>query len=155
MFRKKELGEKLYRMKEVKPISRESFEKYGYVIGFPEECSDIYYVVTSEEKEPWRIAVFRFSDREIRRLECHPASMESFEPIKGIAVLAVAEHDHPEEYEVFILERPVCLKKGIWHQVLSLTGETQVKITENDAISSVFYELDKPVKILAGQEAIK
>lgn len=137
-------------MKALQSIHKETFKKYGTVLEFPEDCSGQFYIVTEEKKEPWRLAVFRYTNKEIQRLECHPASMESFEPLSGITVLAVGEHDKPEDYEVFVLDKPVCLKKGVWHQVLSLTDEAQVKIAENLEVCSEFYDLEKPVKVWAG-----
>lgn len=74
-------------------------------------------------------------------------SLESFEPLQGITVLIVAAHDTPEEYEAFILDKPVCLYKGIWHQVLSLTDEAQVKIAENLEVVSEFFDLQKEILV--------
>ena len=79
-----------------------------------------------------------------------PASRESFEPLHGLTVLVVATHENPEEYEAFILDKPVCLKKGIWHQVLALTEEAQVKIVENLEVQSEFYDLEKAIHVLVG-----
>ena len=76
-----------------------------------------------------------------------PYSKESFEPLKGISVLLVAEHEKPEDYHAFLLDKPICLKKGVWHQVLSLTAEAEVKITENLEVSSEFYSPEKPIWI--------
>ena len=53
----------------------------------------------------------------------------------------------PENWEAFLLEQPVCLEKGIWHQVLALTEEASVKITENLDVESVFYKMEVPVKV--------
>lgn len=137
-------------MRALQSIHRETFEKYGTVLEFPENCSEQFCVVTTEDAQPWRLAVFRYTNKEIQRLECHPASLESFEPLSGITVLVVGEHDRPKEYEVFVLDKPVCLKKGIWHQVLALTDEAQVKIAENLEVNSEFYDLEKPMKVLFG-----
>lgn len=137
-------------MKLLQSIHKETFEKYGDVLEFPNDCTEPFYIVTKEENEPWRLAVFRYSNKEIGRMECHPTSLESFEPLCGITVLVVAEHERPEEYEAFLLDKPVCLKKGIWHQVLALTDEAQVKIAENLEVSSRFYDLEKPVKVIVG-----
>ena len=71
--------------------------------------------------------------------------METFEPLAGVTVLLVAEHETPEEYRAFVLDKPVCLKKGVWHQVLSLTPEASVKITENKDVYSEFYDLSQEV----------
>lgn len=96
----------------------------------------------TDNSNSWRIAVFRYTNKSIKIIENHPISKESFEPLKGVTVLLVAEHDCPENYRAFILGKPVCLKKEIWHQVLALTSEAEVKITENLNVESVFYEYD-------------
>ena len=59
-----------------------------------------------------------------------------FEPLHGLTVLLVAEHETPDAWRAFILDKPVCLKKGVWHQTLSLTDEATVKIS-----SAVRYEV--------------
>ena len=62
-------------------------------------------------------------------------------------MLLVAEHDKSEEFEAFLLDKPVCLYKGIWHQVLSLTDEAQVKIAENLEVNSEFFNFEKEIEI--------
>ena len=69
---------------------------------------------------------------------------------EGKRVLLVAEHETPENCHAFILDKPVVLKKGIWHQTLALTPEAQVKITENIEVESVFYTYDKPKQVYLG-----
>lgn len=128
-------------------IHRENFEKYGKVLEFTEDCREPFEIIITEEKEPWRLAVYRYTDKTVKRMECHPYSLESFEPLKGLTVLIVAEHDRPHEYKAFILDKPVCLYKGIWHQVLALTDEAQVKIAENLEVVSEFYELETEVGV--------
>lgn len=137
-------------MVKLQSIHKESFEKFGSVLEFSKECQEPFEIIITEEKEPWRLAVFRYTNKTVRRMECHPLSLESFEPLLGLTVLIVAEHDRPQEYEAFILDKPVCLKKGIWHQVLALTDEAQVKIAENLEVSSEFYDLDKDIEVLVG-----
>lgn len=131
----------------IQSIDRERFKKFGYVLEFPENEEKPFYIVAEEEREPWRLAVFRYSSKSVNVLECHPASMESFEPLKGLTVLIVAEHDRPSQHEAFVLDKPVCLYKGIWHQVLSLTDEAQVKIAENLEVTSEFYDLECEVSV--------
>lgn len=137
-------------MRKLQSIHRETFARFGEVLEFPEGFAEPFCIITTERSEPWRLAVFRYTNKEIQRMECHPASKESFEPLSGFTVLVVAEHDEPEAYEAFILDKPVCLKKGIWHQVLSLTDEAQVKITENLEVSSEFYDLEEAVQVILG-----
>lgn len=131
----------------LKSIHRETFEKYGKVLEFTKDHEEPFEIVITEEKEPWRLAVFRYRNKTIQKMECHPTSLESFEPLEGVTVLVVAEHDKPKEYEAFILDKPVCLYKGIWHQVLSLTDEAQVKIAENLEVNSEFFELEKEIAV--------
>ena len=134
-------------MGRLKSIHKEEFEKFGKVLEFSEGNSDTpFEIVITEEKEPWRLAVFRYRNKTVKRMECHPTSLESFEPLQGLTVLIVAEHERPEAYEAFILDKPVCLYKGIWHQVLALTDEAQVKITENLEVTSEFYDFEKEIE---------
>ena len=128
-------------------IHKETFEKYGKVLEFSDQCTEPFEIVITEEKEPWRLAVFRYRNKTVKRMECHPLSLESFEPLTGLTVLIVAEPGHPEEYRAFILDKPVCLYKGIWHQVLSLTDEAQVKIAENLEVVSEFHDLEHEVAV--------
>lgn len=137
-------------MKTLQYVQRETFLPYGEVLEFPAGIEETFCIITTEEKEPWRLAVFRYTNKEIQRMECHPTSRESFEPLHGLTVLVVATHENPEEYEAFILDKPVCLKKGIWHQVLALTEEAQVKIVENLEVQSKFYDLEKAIHVLVG-----
>lgn len=134
-------------MCQLQSIHQETFAKYGKVLEFTKDCKEPFEIVITEEKEPWRIAMFRYSNRAIKKIENHPYSQESFEPVNGITVLLVAEHDTPEKYEAFILDKPICLYKGIWHQVLSITEEAQVKITENLEVVSEFFEFTEDLTV--------
>ncbi len=126
-------------------ISKESFIKYGSILEFDPNFHGEFSIIVEEADSPWRLAVFRFNNREIDRMERHPSSKESFEPLSGAAVLMVAEAETPEKFRAFFLDKPICLHKGIWHQVLSLTPEASVKITENLEVSAEFYNLEVPM----------
>ena len=132
-------------------VSAQAFAPFGSVIEFPEDFEDIFYIVETDTENPWRVAVFRYTNKEIRTIECHPTSKETFEPLHGVTVLLVSEHDTPDDYRAFLLDKPICLKKGVWHQTLSLTDEAVVKITENLEVESVFHELKEPVTVYLGQ----
>lgn len=131
-------------------VHKENFAKYGRALEFSADCREPFEIVITEEREPWRLAVFRYRNKSVKRLECHPTSLESFEPLNGMTVLIVAEHDRPAEYEAFLLDKPVCLYKGIWHQVLSVTDEAQVKIAENLEVNSEFYDLEREIFVNVG-----
>ncbi|MGN0285866.1 MAG: hypothetical protein ACI4ET_14140, partial [Bilifractor sp.] len=58
----------------------------------------------------------------------------------------------PEEYHVFLLNKPVILNKGVWHQTLTLTDVSEVKITENLDVYSDFYDLPYEVRTGLSEE---
>lgn len=126
-------------------ITEETFAPYGSVIKFPEEDKSNFYIVASDNEKPWRLAVFRYNNSEIKTIECHPTSMESFEPLKGTTLLLVAKHETPDDFHVFLLDKPIILNKGVWHQTLSLTEYSEVKITENLDVYSEFRDLEKSI----------
>lgn len=132
----------------VEPLTREAFAPFGKLITFSEHPEDERFeVVIHEDTEPWRIAVFRVRIRQAERLECHPASMESFEPVSGVGVLLCAEPDHPETVRAFLLDQPVCLYKGVWHEVITLSKEALYKITENKEVVSEFHPFAHPLGV--------
>lgn len=133
---------------ELKSVTADAFQPFGNVIEFPEDFEGNFFITDTDKKNPWRVAVFRYSNKEIKVIENHPTSKETFEPLQGVTVLLVAEHETPEEYQAFLLDKPICLKKGVWHQTLAITPEASVKITENLEVESVFYEYDTPKKVL-------
>ena len=134
---------------ELENITIESFAPYGYVLEFTPEMTKDFHVIVREEKDPWRLAILRFDRHNVESLENHPGSMESFEPLEGSSVLFVAEHDHPDKIRAFFLDKPICLYKGIWHDVLALSATAKVKITENLEVTSEKHTLAKPLGIFA------
>lgn len=134
----------------VQQLTQESFSAFGKVIEFSSHPQDERFeVVLYEEKEPWRIAVFRVKQRTTTRLECHPTSMESFEPMHGTGILLVAAPQTPCQQYAFLLDKPICLYKGVWHEVITLSEESIYKITENKDVSSEFYPLPQPIGLAA------
>ena len=128
----------------IKNITKDGFKPYGTVIEFSANPEDPRFeVVLTEPNHPWRLAVLRVVEKEFDTLECHTMSLESFEPVSGTGLIIVAEHDKPEQFEVFLLDKPVCLNKGVWHQMITLSEETIVKIAENLEVSSEFYSVGK------------
>jgi len=127
--------------KNITNITAEAFSKYGTVIEFTPKMYDGWEILVREEKSGWRIALLEFTRKTTKILENHPTSKESFEPVKGTAILIAAENGTPESFEVFLLDKSVCLNEGIWHQVISLSEVSQVKITENLEVTCEYYNL--------------
>ena len=131
---------------EIKNITIGDFSKYGVIIDLTPHCSGGWEILVKSENTGWRIAVLEFSTKTARNLECHPLSKESFEPLSGTALLILALNDNPQDFEVFLLDKPVCLNEGIWHQVISCSEASKVKITENLEVTSEYYELNGEIK---------
>lgn len=145
----------------LRTIDPDSFAPYGDVLVLtnpdPERLqqgrSEFRIISRSADPTGWRIAVLAIRNREITRLERHPTTLESFEPMTGLAVICVAPPDNPDAVEAFVLDQPVCLKKGVWHDVLTLTKEAMIKIAENLEVTGDFRQLREPLRpVLRGSD---
>lgn len=93
----------------------------------------------------WRIAYLIVRDKVIYRLEQHPGTFESFEPVKGETLLYLARNRNSKKIECFYLDKPVILDKGVWHAVATLNGESEIKITENSKVKCIYWCLGFPL----------
>lgn len=122
----------------IRKITPESFAAFGTVLDFSGPAG--WEIVVEEDSPGWRIALLEYGARPVTRLECHPASRESFEPVRGTGLLLTAPPEHPEKIEAFLLDCPICLFRGVWHQVVALGERAMVKITENREVTSQYVE---------------
>jgi ureidoglycolate hydrolase len=136
----------------IEALDPDAFAPFGVLITRPGRHGDGWYdVVIEEAASPWKIAVYEFDRRGTTRLENHPTSKESFEPLTGVGLLIVAPPGAPEDWRVFLLDQSVCLYEKVWHQVVSLSAYAQVKITENIAVTSEFHDFaDELRPVMAG-----
>ncbi len=129
----------------IRNIEANNFKKYGWVIEYPDKSKEdkkknLFRIVLKEPRGlGWRIAYLIVRDKVVDKLEQHPQSYESFEPVKGRSVLFVSESRDFKKIKSFYLDKPVILKKKIWHGIVSLTNETEVKITENAKVKCVYW----------------
>jgi len=136
------------------PITAETFKTYGKLIEYPDKNSkgtlrNLWRVVHyAPNKNGWRSAYLILRDRSIGRLECHPTSDESFESIKGKALFFVSHTKKLDQIECFILDRPIILFKGVWHGLITMESETEIKITEDLKISCRYWPLGFRIKNL-------
>ena len=135
-----------------KKLTASNFRKFGYIIQWegPEnkqESNQFRIVLNDYKAKGWRIAYLIVRKKQTNFLERHPYSYESFEPIKGKAILFVCTHKNMGPIEAFILDKPIILHKGIWHNVLSTTKETHIKITENSEVKLIKQPLLKMLKV--------
>ena len=134
-------------MSKLKKIEPKSFKKYGKIIDYgtkenKKNVRNLWRIVHNAESENgWRIAYLILREKTISRLEKHLHSDETFEPIKGNAILFVSKYKNSDKIECFILDKPIILYKGIWHAVLKIDKECEIKITENDKVSCEYWDL--------------
>lgn len=135
-------------IKRIQNINHDTFRLYGYFIEYDSQKSEGFQVVLKETgKVGWRIAVSKITKNKVRMLGKHPNSMESFEPLSGVTILLVALPETPENFEVFLLDRPVCLFPNIWHATLSLSEYSLLKVTENLEVDSDKYHFEREFEI--------
>lgn len=134
-------------------ITPGSFAPFGTVLEFDPTPADPRFEIKVEEPAaPWRMAVFCVTIRAASRLERHTASRESFTPVSGTGVLLCAAPETPGEVRAFLLDTAVCLGKGVWHEVITLTGRACYQITENLEVESEFYDFARPLGLCIGEE---
>jgi ureidoglycolate hydrolase len=139
-------------MKAIQNITKNNFGKYGTIIDFTGKADDPEFeIIITHKDDPWRIAMLRVKERDFTELENHPSSLETFEPVEGMCLLLLSLGTEESDYEVFLLDRPVCLNKGVWHGIATLTHVSEVKITENLEVDTEFYRLDKPMKVFVDE----
>jgi len=138
------------------PVARNidavNFRRYGLVIACPDRYvknkkkSIFSIVLTEPAAKGWRIAHLLLRDKAADYLERHIDSFESFEPLKGRVLLFVAKRNEPKEIRSFYLNKPIIVKKGIWHNVVTLTKEAEIKITENAQVKCRYWRLGFSLK---------
>lgn len=104
-------------------------------------------ILLKEPSKGWRIGYLILRERSIGRLERHIDSLETFEPVKGRIVIAMAKAGSPDSYELFFLDKPVVINKGIWHEVMAISPKCEIKIFENIEVRTEYYSLNKKLMI--------
>ena len=135
----------------IKKITAKSFRPYGRIIEYPNKHlkgnkRNLFRIVLTEKNRcGWRIAYLIVRDKTIKRLESHPYSFESFEPLTGRSLIYVTKKMDTRSIQCFELDRPIILNKGIWHGVVTLNDESEMKLTENANVKCVYWALGYPL----------
>lgn len=136
----------------IQPPNRKNFKAYGKIIEYPSKelkgtKRSLWRIVhTVSEKNGWRVACLILRDKTIGRMERHPASDETFEPVSGEALIFVSTEKDLKQIECFRLDKPVILFKGTWHGLISLTPEAQIKIIENSRVECGYWKFGFRIK---------
>ena len=135
-------------------ITSQSFKAYGKLICYPHKeqkgkIRNLWRIVHQEKaKVGWRVAYLVLRDKTIGRFESHPFSDETLEPVKGRALLFVTQRRELSSIQCFLLKQPVVLYQGTWHGLISLSPETEIKITENKKVACRYWSLGFRAKTL-------
>ena len=130
----------------MRKINSRNFKRYGWVIeGHAKKPKDkrksLFSIVLTEPlKSGWRIAYLLLRDKAAVYLERHIDSFESFEPIRGETLIYVTDLKDKKRIKCFYLDKPVILKKGIWHNVITLGEQSEIKITENAKVRCDYWQ---------------
>jgi ureidoglycolate hydrolase len=114
----------------IKTINAENFGRYGVVLEHVDQ-EEGYEPLVTVQSRGWIWAVLTFRLKSIPRIERHPTSKESFEPVFGTTIIVVAPPEDPEAIEAFLLD----------HEVMALSDVARVKITENNDVTSEYHDL--------------
>ncbi len=132
----------------IKNISKETFSRYGHVIEYDSSKKENFQVILNEfDAVGWRIAVNKIDAKSVSRIARHPNTMESFEPVTGVTLIIVAPPENVDNFEVFLLDRPVCVNKNVWHATICLSEYSIVKICENVTVESEFHDYNKEIGV--------
>ncbi len=134
------------RFPEIESLSPEAFAPFGQVLRRDPEGELFQPLFADTESKGWRVAVLEVPPGPLGRIHRHPDSEECFAPLFGGALIVVAEPDAPETLRCFRLDEPVCVRRSVWHEVVSETP-TRIFIAENAEISGEPIFLDPPLPL--------
>ena len=140
-------------MRPIKTLDAQSFAKYGLVIErrdsspIPPEGTSQFDLLASVESSGWRVGYITCRARTFRQMEYHHATQHTFEPTRGVAALVVAQKDEPENFEVFLLDRPVIIRQEVWHAVVAISDLAEIKFMGDLSSSAQNYTFDQPHRI--------
>jgi hypothetical protein len=131
---------------EIKDITKESIQKYGIILDHINQI-DGYEPLIKVNSKGWIWAILTFKNKTIDYIECHPTSKESFEPVFGTSLIVLSQKEDPTKHETFLLDKHIMLNEGVWHNVLTISDVSRVKITENNDVTSEYFRYDKPIGV--------
>ena len=129
----------------MKKLTHKNIKPYGRIIDrkFMKDDGrgDKFAVLLKERSAGWRIGYLILRTKKLEKLERHPDSLETFEPVRGRCAIALAANGQPDKVEMFFLDRPIVLKKGVWHNVAAISEECEIKIFENIEVKTKYHDI--------------
>ena len=131
-------------------LTHENIRPYGSIID--KKCvkdngrGNRFGILLKVKSDGWRIGYLIVRSRVITRIEYHD-SLETFEPVNGKVIIALATYRKPERLKIFLLDKPIVLKKGIWHEVAGMSKRAELKIFENREVDGGYHYLKNVIKV--------
>lgn len=135
---------KLTRVPSVEALSPEAFAPFGEVLRRDPDGELFQPVFAETQRAGWRVALLEVVPGPLGRIHRHPDSEECFSPLLGEAYIVVAEAESPQHLRCFRLDEPVCIRRNVWHEVISRLP-SRVFIAENAVISGKPLYFDPPL----------
>ncbi|MFT5169801.1 MAG: ureidoglycolate hydrolase [Lysobacterales bacterium] len=141
-------------------ITSDNFRAFGRVIHYPNKSSkgttrNLWRIVHTEPaRVGWRVAYLVLRDKTLGRLEMHPASDETFEPVKGRALFFVSKRCDFKDIKCFKLDKPIVLRKGVWHGLITIDSEAEIKVTENAKVTCKYWKFPRRIKSIKDVELL-
>ena len=128
-------------------LTRDAFSKYGRILEpTAEEAKNPFIVLEKVVSNGWQMAYSTVTKRSCDEMRRHTNTKETFEPLQGTVALVVALPDKPEEAEVFLLDRPVVINEGVWHNNIAISETAHLRINENIKVVSESHRLSFTIK---------
>ncbi|MCC5845296.1 MAG: hypothetical protein JJU05_13695 [Verrucomicrobia bacterium] len=115
-------------------LTDEAFAPFGQVLRRDPGGELFQPVFADNAGAGWRVALLEVPPGPLGRIHHHPDSEECFAPLFGKAFIVVAEPDRPEILRCFRLDEPVCVRRNVWHEVIS-SEPARIFIAENARIT--------------------
>jgi len=135
----------------IRALTRAAIRPYGFLIDSAcvrdDGRKNCYGILLKERSGGWRVGYLVVRERTIRRLERHSDSFETFEPVRGTCAIAFARPGEFRRPRIFLLDAPVVVKKGIWHEVAAVSKCAEIKIVENREVKTERRSLYCPIQI--------
>lgn len=128
----------------IRELSDDAFRRYGDVL-WTNSVEGFQVLVEESDQVGWRLACLKLLRAPVKVLGRHPDSREAFYPLSGSVVILVAEENAPDLIQAFLLDKPVCIHKNIWHASYSLSETSCLGVAENASVSLIEHKLLNPV----------
>jgi len=125
---------------EVTELSDKGFRPYGLILK-PNASSHLasfaidefdFYILFQEQGATWQVGYYIGYATSIDYMERHPNTPEVFVPLSGAPILVVLKDFNSQEIPIaFRLDKPVVINRGVWHNVISASGKSEILILES------------------------